>query len=279
MAEHKAGGYSTKYRFSCKEVDEETGLYYFGARYYDSRISLWYGVDPLSEKTPSWNPYRYGFNNPIRIIDPTGMGEEEAKFPPKNFTGNSWCDSDGCFNRTDKNLDYKWTDNEGKDKGVYSSKTPEVKENRSWNNKLVSATENFYGVKEQDLKGEGGTDAVLKIASKQASIILNVFSLGEGFAALNFKKGASILGNGIALFGMANDANDLTNDLTGFNFAEFTLGGKGADRLKTINAFTGMSSSFDFTKTFPKFNMAIGNIGDAKDLYELDTKFIYGKSK
>jgi len=78
---------------------------------------------------------------------------------------------------------------------------------------------------------------------------------------------------------MANDANDLTNDLTGFNFAEFTLGGKGADRLKTINAFTGMSSSFDFTKTFPKFNMAIGNIGDAKDLYELDTKFIYGKSK
>ncbi|MBK9718813.1 MAG: hypothetical protein IPO85_15105 [Saprospiraceae bacterium] len=62
LAEQKAGGYSTKYRFTGKEVDEETGLYYFGARYYDPRISLWYGVDPLSEKTPSWNPYRYGFN-------------------------------------------------------------------------------------------------------------------------------------------------------------------------------------------------------------------------
>ncbi|MBK7303487.1 MAG: hypothetical protein IPI90_09580 [Saprospiraceae bacterium] len=49
MAEQKAGGYSTKYRFTGKEVDEETGLYYFGARYYDPRISLWYGVDPLAE--------------------------------------------------------------------------------------------------------------------------------------------------------------------------------------------------------------------------------------
>lgn len=64
IAEQKAGGYSTMYRFTGKEVDEETGLYYFGARYYDPRITLWYGVDPMAEKAPNWNPYSYGFNNP-----------------------------------------------------------------------------------------------------------------------------------------------------------------------------------------------------------------------
>ena len=72
LAEQKAGGYSTKYRFTGKEVDEETGLYYFGARYYDPRISLWYGVDPMTEKYPAWNPFNYTMNNPIKYFDPDG---------------------------------------------------------------------------------------------------------------------------------------------------------------------------------------------------------------
>jgi len=86
MAEQKAGGYSTKYRFTGKEVDEETGLYYFGARYYDPRISLWYGVDPLANEMLDWNPYRYGLNNPIRMIDPTGMKEEDGILPEVEVT-------------------------------------------------------------------------------------------------------------------------------------------------------------------------------------------------
>ena len=72
LAEQKAGGYSTKYRFTGKEVDEETGLHYFGARYYDPRISLWYGVDPMAEKYPGNSPFCYTLNNPIILIDPTG---------------------------------------------------------------------------------------------------------------------------------------------------------------------------------------------------------------
>ncbi|MBK8642563.1 MAG: RHS repeat-associated core domain-containing protein [Saprospiraceae bacterium] len=73
MAEQKAGGYSTKYRFTGKEVDEETGLYYFGARYYDPRISLWYGVDPLAAKYFEYGAYVYD-NYPIKYIDPDGGG-------------------------------------------------------------------------------------------------------------------------------------------------------------------------------------------------------------
>lgn len=58
--------------------DENTALYYYGARYYDPRISLWHGVDPLAEDAPDWTPYRYGFNNPINYMDPDGMFETEA---------------------------------------------------------------------------------------------------------------------------------------------------------------------------------------------------------
>jgi RHS repeat-associated protein len=68
----------TPYLYNGKELDEETGLYYYGARYYDARISVWLGVDPLAEKYSGINSYAYVFNNPLRYIDPTGMEGEEG---------------------------------------------------------------------------------------------------------------------------------------------------------------------------------------------------------
>ena len=65
------------YKFNGKEFDEETGLYYYGARYMNPRNSLWYGVDPLAEKYPNITPYCYTDNNPVRYIDPNGMIKRE----------------------------------------------------------------------------------------------------------------------------------------------------------------------------------------------------------
>ena len=45
------------YMFNGKELDTETGLYYYGARYYDPRVSLWLNVDPSAEKYPHVSPY------------------------------------------------------------------------------------------------------------------------------------------------------------------------------------------------------------------------------
>ncbi len=61
--------------FNGKELDTETGLYYYGARYYDPRVSIFLNVDPLTEKTMT--PYAYTNNNPINLIDPTGMKPED----------------------------------------------------------------------------------------------------------------------------------------------------------------------------------------------------------
>ena len=67
------------YKFNGKELDEETGLYYYGARYMDPKISMWLGVDPMIEKYPEISPYIYCHNNPIVLIDPDGR---QSKVPP-----------------------------------------------------------------------------------------------------------------------------------------------------------------------------------------------------
>ena len=61
------------FAFSAKERDTETGLSYFGARYYSSDLSIWLSVDPMSGKYPSTSPYAYCRNNPIILYDPNGM--------------------------------------------------------------------------------------------------------------------------------------------------------------------------------------------------------------
>ena len=58
--------------FSAKEKDTETGLSYFGSRYYSSDLSIWLSVDPMSDKYPSLSPYVYCANNPIKLVDPNG---------------------------------------------------------------------------------------------------------------------------------------------------------------------------------------------------------------
>ena len=60
------------YTFSAKEKDSETGLSYFGSRYYSSDLSIWLSVDPMSDKYPSLSPYVYCANNPIKLVDPNG---------------------------------------------------------------------------------------------------------------------------------------------------------------------------------------------------------------
>ena len=60
------------FTFSAKEKDLETGLSYFGSRYYSSDLSIWLSVDPMSDKYASLSPYVYCADNPVRLVDPDG---------------------------------------------------------------------------------------------------------------------------------------------------------------------------------------------------------------
>ena len=43
------------------------------ARHYNSDLSIWLSVDPMSDKYPGVSPYTYCGNNPVRLVDPNGM--------------------------------------------------------------------------------------------------------------------------------------------------------------------------------------------------------------
>src|SRR6056297_1720336 len=77
FVDQRRTGFGTPYKFNAKELDCESGYYYYSARYYDPRMARFLGVDPLAGEMPEWGSYTYTFNNPLKYIDPTGMGPED----------------------------------------------------------------------------------------------------------------------------------------------------------------------------------------------------------
>ena len=75
-----------RYRYVGKERDEETGLYYHGARYYAGWLARFVSVDPLKDDYPYYTPYQYEGNQPIVAIDLDGLEPAHKVEDKKEFS-------------------------------------------------------------------------------------------------------------------------------------------------------------------------------------------------
>jgi RHS repeat-associated protein len=90
--EQIGGGTGTTHKFTGKERDSETGLDSMGARYYGNVLGRFMTTDPLGERLAdpqTLNKYAYVRNNPVNLIDPTGL--YTCRDDPKD--GSSHCAS------------------------------------------------------------------------------------------------------------------------------------------------------------------------------------------
>ncbi len=84
-----------KYNGMESQGDLDLGWYDYGARMYDAFIAKWTTIDPLSEEYMPYSPYGYVENNPILMLDPTGMNSENSND----------CDDGNCPKHGDTNDD------------------------------------------------------------------------------------------------------------------------------------------------------------------------------
>ena len=69
------------YTYTGREFDQETGLYYYRARYYDAKSGRFLHKDPIGFASEDLNLYAYVKNNPTNFIDPAGMATIAIPFP------------------------------------------------------------------------------------------------------------------------------------------------------------------------------------------------------
>jgi RHS repeat-associated protein len=90
----KNSTFDSRYKFTAKELDNETNYTYFGARYYDSDLSSWLSVDPMTSKFYSTSPYMFCIGNPVRLVDYNGM--DTIMFNNKGNFGSPIPDNNDC---------------------------------------------------------------------------------------------------------------------------------------------------------------------------------------
>jgi RHS repeat-associated protein len=103
FGETSFGSYAKKrYRFCGKERDDESGLYYYGARYYMPWQCRFVSVDPLAGEYPFYTPYQYAGNQPIVTVDIDGLepgGSNNLQSPtgggPTTATASGWINLGG----------------------------------------------------------------------------------------------------------------------------------------------------------------------------------------
>ena len=232
------------YKFNGQELDEETGLYYYGARYMDPKISMWLGVDPLTEDYNNISAYLHCHGNPIVMTDPDGQG--------------AYYTSDGTLQGKDKLNDNKayLVSSVEKDKNGFVVKTT--------NRQILSVTNTvlnqYANTVEKESSGDklesyalaGAISNLAKYKNKSISKTLQtegIYGYRDG--------GNKTTYNNNAEYSMEAVLNALTNGHDYSNGAirwdGFDLAAKGFDHVKPSTAGVNISQSNfdDFKAAWP----------------------------
>ena len=184
--EERNNTWNTPYLFNAKEFDEETGMYYYGARYYEPRLSLWMSTDPLQEKYPNINTYCYTINNPIIFIDPDG--KDWFKYQAKNEKTATWHyhkGSSAIYIGTDGK---KHTSNNGFEYLAMFTKTYKNKDGGT-GGKLVLFHQDKKVVDSQAFSGNSNHKSTLPIANGDYYMRLDIRTTSNPVKLLNTAEG------------------------------------------------------------------------------------------
>ena len=165
-------------KFTGKERDQETGLDYFGARYYGSTMGRFMSPDDGSDQNPgnpqSWNLYSYGRNNPLIGRDDDGHTYNVCDASGKN-----------CSNIDDKTFE--------------AEQKQDQKNGESFANGTLSHTDaNGNTVK------DGSFTHDPDIAGDPASNIAAMGQIGnQGMSAIKYFAAGSVIGGAVGAAGLA----------------------------------------------------------------------------
>ena len=123
----RSGTVTTAQKFTGQRLDS-TGLYYYGARYYDPSIGRFISPDTITQDPMNpqcFNRYSYTFNNPLKYTDPSGHLVNDSDDPTISAAWSLFCDTAPDIAKImeeDKNItfSFKWGDNMG-NMGGYTS--------------------------------------------------------------------------------------------------------------------------------------------------------------
>ena len=209
------------YKFNGKELDEETGLYYYGARYMNPLTSMWYGVDPLAEMYPNVNAFVYCMGNPIKLVDFDGRNptdKEAALIADDVYNKDSKAQLEGGWRRIFvKNMKMN-DDKSGFKSALYGR----------WDEEQKKYTEYVYATAGTDMTSyddwENNFKQVLTGNSAQYKLsVKNARTLAKRFKNLSFV--GHSLGGGLA------SANSLATGKDGITFNAAGLSNKTKEKL------------------------------------------------
>jgi len=211
---------STPYKFTSKELDPETGLYYFGARYYDGKLSRWTAADPAMVSylpignnkdsklpghggvysTDNLDLYNYGGHNPIKFIDPNGCWKDETQtvvydksgvIRQVDFNKGEVTKGDTVNGLAERQLKTERGTNKFSESAVREKADLIRKNNNLKSDNLQIGQKLYLGLSKDTIIGEKGVES---LNAESLVAALAIIKLG-GITATTVKVGGPMLGN------------------------------------------------------------------------------------